>query len=215
MNKRLKKVYRIYYQLHTNVWGDLHEYSKINKEKFTSSRPKLISLNIENSKASKIQSLNKYNSIQQVKKYYLNVSKKYIDQVVNNKNYFIKKYNNIINTIEMRLDSVLYRVNWCRTMRDAHQMINHGYFTINGIACNKSNLLLQRGDIVKVNSQYVNHIKDIVNSKMDSNRLNINAPEYIEVNYNTLELILLYYPENYQIPYATLSNTETFSDFLC
>lgn len=215
MNKRLKKVYRIYYQLHTNVWGDMPEYAKIKKNKFISSRPKLMSLNIENSKASKIQNLNKYNSIQQIKKYYLNTSKKYIDRVINNKNYYIKRYNNIINTLEMRLDTVLYRSNWCRTMRDSRQMINHGYFTINGIINNNSNQLLKRGDIIKVRPQYFNYISNIINYKIDSSKLNINIPEYLEVNYNTLELLVLYYPENYQIPYPTMNNTETFSDFLC
>lgn len=215
MNKRLKKVYRIYYQLHTNVWGDLPGYSKIKKDRFIFSRPKLMSLNIESSKASKIQNLNKYNSIQQIKKYYLNTSKKYIDRVINNKNYFIKKYSNIINTLEMRLDTVLYRANWCRTMRDARQMINHGYFSVNGLIHNKSNALLKKGDVVKVNTQYTNYIHNIINYKMDSTRLNINVPEYLEVNYNTLELIVLYYPENYQIPYPAINNTETFSDFLC
>jgi len=215
MNKRLKKIFRIYYQLNGNVWANFHQYKKAKVKRSTSSRSKLASLNIINNKAYRTQDLNKYSSLQQIKKYYLNVSKKFITKIVNKKNIFILRYNSLLNAIESRLDVIVYRTNWCRTMLEARQMINHGMFLINGKSTNMSNLIIKKGDLISVNKEYIDHVNKIINNRIDQSQINVNVPDYIEVNYSTLECTLLYYPEPYQIPYPTISKTSSLSDFLC
>jgi small subunit ribosomal protein S4 len=39
---------------------------------------------------------------------------------------------NMVKLLELRLDNVVYRLGWARTRRQARQMVNHGFFFVNG-----------------------------------------------------------------------------------
>lgn len=215
MNKRLKRIYRIYHQLDSNIWGNIEQYKKLSNKDKVSTRHKLSRISIINGQAQKLSINSKYEVMRQIKKYYLNVSKRFMDKVINNKDYYIKKYSNILNILESRLDTILYRSNWASSLSEARQITNHGYICINGKNVFQSNILITVGDIVSVDRDYIRYLQDKMIDKIEANRFSINVPEYIEVNYTTMEAILVYYPESHEIPIANISNINEIYNYIC
>jgi small subunit ribosomal protein S4 len=59
----------------------------------------------------------------------------------------------LLSIMERRLDNVVHRLGWATSRAAARQMVTHGHFTLNGIACNIPSLLLKPGDTVAVKSR--------------------------------------------------------------
>lgn len=57
---------------------------------------------------------------------------------------------NLLVTLESRLDNVVFRLGFARTIRAARQMVNHGHITMNGKRCDIPSAQLRQGDIVGV-----------------------------------------------------------------
>ena len=51
---------------------------------------------------------------------------------------------------ERRLDTVVYRLGFAITRRQARQLVNHGHFTVNGSRVNIPSYLIKAGDVVAV-----------------------------------------------------------------
>ena len=59
----------------------------------------------------------------------------------------------LLSIMERRLDNVVHRLGWATSRAAARQMVSHGHFTLNGIACNIPSLLLKPGDTVAVKNR--------------------------------------------------------------
>jgi len=59
----------------------------------------------------------------------------------------------LLSIMERRLDNVVHRLGWAPSRAAARQMVSHGHFTLNGIACNIPSLLLKPGDTVAVKAR--------------------------------------------------------------
>ncbi len=57
---------------------------------------------------------------------------------------------NLLTTIERRLDNVVYRLGFAMTRREARQAVTHGHFTVNGKRVNIPSYLVSVGDVIEV-----------------------------------------------------------------
>ena len=61
-----------------------------------------------------------------------------------------KTGDNLLITVERRLDNVAYRLGFAMTRRQARQLVNHGHFTVNGKKVNIPSYLVKAGDVIEV-----------------------------------------------------------------
>ena len=57
---------------------------------------------------------------------------------------------NLMIMLESRLDNVVFRAGFARTRREARQMVDHKFFTVNGKKINIPSYLLKAGDVIEV-----------------------------------------------------------------
>ena len=57
---------------------------------------------------------------------------------------------NLLTTIERRLDNVVFRLGFAMTRREARQAVNHGHFTVNGKRVDIPSYLVSPGDVIEV-----------------------------------------------------------------
>ena len=65
----------------------------------------------------------------------------------------------LLTTLERRLDSVVFRMGFAMTRREARQLVNHGHFTVNGKVCNIPSYLIKAGDVVEVRERSRSSVK--------------------------------------------------------
>lgn len=70
---------------------------------------------------------------------------------------------NLLQTLETRLDNVVYRMGYAENRAQARQLVNHGHFTINGRRADIPSMLVKPGDTVAVkeNSKKITHFKEL------------------------------------------------------
>ena len=61
-----------------------------------------------------------------------------------------KTGDNLLITVERRLDNVVYRMGFAMTRRQARQLVSHAHFTVNGKKVNIPSYLVKAGDVVEV-----------------------------------------------------------------
>ena len=86
--------------------------------------------------------------------------------------------------LEMRLDNVVYRLGWGKSIKHARQLVNHGHFTVNGKKLNIPSYIVKVGDTVDVSekgkkSVRFKEILDITGSKV--------VPKWLEVDQENLK----------------------------
>ncbi|MBQ6986005.1 MAG: 30S ribosomal protein S4 [Oscillibacter sp.] len=57
---------------------------------------------------------------------------------------------NLLITVERRLDNVVYRMGFAMTRRQARQLVTHAHFTVNGRKVNIPSYLVKAGDVIEV-----------------------------------------------------------------
>lgn len=57
---------------------------------------------------------------------------------------------NLLQVLESRLDSVVFKAGFAPTRRAARQLVTHGHILLNGHKCNIPSRLLQPGDVISV-----------------------------------------------------------------
>jgi small subunit ribosomal protein S4 len=57
---------------------------------------------------------------------------------------------NLLQTLELRMDNVVYRMGLAESRSQARQLVNHGHFNVNGIRTNIPSMLLKPGDEIMV-----------------------------------------------------------------
>ena len=60
---------------------------------------------------------------------------------------------NMLQLLELRLDSVVYRLGLAKTRRMARQVVNHGHILVNGRKVNIPSYSVKQGDVITVRSQ--------------------------------------------------------------
>lgn len=62
---------------------------------------------------------------------------------------------NLLQTLELRVDNVVYRMGLAESRSQARQLVNHGHFKVNNVPSDIPSMLLRPGDIVEVRERSV------------------------------------------------------------
>ncbi len=116
---------------------------------------------------------------------------------------------NLLKLLELRLDNIVYRLGFAETRAQARQLVNHGFFEVNGKKVDIPSYSCKPGDTVKVRatkqpSKYMQDIAeklksattqewlDLQGKEMTGKVLSTPTPEQIENQINT-QLIVEHY----------------------
>ena len=85
---------------------------------------------------------------------------------------------NLMVMLERRLDSVVFRMGFARTRREARQIVDHKHVLVNGKQINIPSYLIKAGDVIEIREKSVSmqRFKDI--AEVTNGRL---VPEWIDV----------------------------------
>ncbi len=100
---------------------------------------------------------------------------------------------NLLNLLERRLDSVVYRLKMATSCSQARQMVVHGHVLVNGIRVTKPSYLVSIGDVIGLHASVLNKaqfLETVVDKRMN---IAIKVPEWLElVKQNRTGKILRY-----------------------
>ena len=117
---------------------------------------------------------------------------------------------NLMVMLERRLDSVVFRMGFARTRREARQVVGHKHFLVNGKSVNIPSYLIKAGDVIEVRekSKSLQRYKDIL--EVTSGRL---FPEWLEVDQEVMKGTIKYLPtrEMIDVPVNEMLIVELYS----
>ena len=91
---------------------------------------------------------------------------------------------NLMVLLESRLDSVIFRMGFARTRREARQIVDHKHVLVNGKQVNIPSYLIKAGDVIEIKESKKNttRYKEI----MEATAGNL-IPEWLDVNSENLQ----------------------------
>ena len=91
---------------------------------------------------------------------------------------------NLMVMLESRLDSVVFRMGFARTRREARQVVDHKHVMVNGKVVNIPSYLVSAGDVIEITEKAkpLQRYKDIV--EVTGGRL---VPEWMDVDIDSLK----------------------------
>ncbi len=117
---------------------------------------------------------------------------------------------NLMVMLESRLDSVVFRMGFARTRREARQVVGHQHFLVNGKPVQIPSYLVKAGDVIEVRekSRSLQRYKDIL--EVTGGRL---VPEWLEVDQEAMKGTVKYLPtrEMIDVPVNEMLIVELYS----
>ena len=103
---------------------------------------------------------------------------------------------NLMILLESRLDSIVFRMGFARTRREARQIVGHKHVLVNGKCINVPSYLIKAGDVIEIRekSKSLQRYKDIV--EVTGGRL---IPEWLDVAIEALKGTVKALPTREQI----------------
>ena len=103
---------------------------------------------------------------------------------------------NLMITLELRLDNVIFRLGFARTRKEARQIVDHKFILVNGKQVNIPSYLVKAGDVIEIKEKNKNiqRMKDIV--EVTGGRL---VPDWLEVDAEKLQGTVKELPSREQI----------------
>ena len=91
---------------------------------------------------------------------------------------------NLMTILESRLDNVVFRLGLARTRKEARQIVDHKFVTVNGKVVNIPSYLVKAGDVIEIKESKKNtqRMKDIV--EVAGGRI---VPEWLDVDAEKLQ----------------------------
>jgi ribosomal protein S4 len=151
--------------------------------------------------------LHKYISLLKLRRFYGNIGKKK----------FKKNFNTLISTpniasrsfayfLESRLDVVLFRANFFKSIFSARQYINHKKVYVNGILVDKPGYSLRIDDIISI--QKPEYFYESLKKRLIDDKVLCNYPSYLYVNYRLGSVKFLRLPLVKEVPFPFFINLE-------
>ena len=109
---------------------------------------------------------------------------------------------NLLQLLESRFDSVVFRLGFAPTIPAARQLVNHGHFTVNGNKVNIPSYALSTGDVISPREKSRNH--PVIQETLGQPSLSL--PEYLDLDENKLEGAVKRMPEREDIPVEVQEN---------
>ena len=117
---------------------------------------------------------------------------------------------NLMVLLERRLDSVIFRMGFARTRREARQIVGHKHILVNGKRVNIPSYLINVGDTIEIRekSRELQRYKDIV--EVTAGRL---VPEWMDVDLDALKGTIKALPtrEMIDVPVDEMAIVELYS----
>ncbi len=191
MSKRKASKYKIDRRLGVNLWG--RPKSPFNKRPYGPGqhgqrRKKISDYGLQLAAKQKLKGY--YGSIgeKQFRKYYEEATRRKGDTS-----------ENLIELLERRLATVVYRAKFVPTVFAARQFVNHGHVLVNGKRVNVPSYKVQDGDVVQVDPKKKD-MQLVFEGQESSER---DLPDYIEVDNNELKATFQRGPKLADVPYPT------------
>ena len=91
---------------------------------------------------------------------------------------------NLMTILESRLDNVIFRLGFARTRKEARQIVDHKFVTVNGKKVNIPSYVVKAGDVIEIDEKHKNsqRMKDVV--EVAGGRL---VPEWLDVDTEKLQ----------------------------
>lgn len=102
----------------------------------------------------------------------------------------------LLKQLECRLDNLVYRIGFGRSIRQARQFVNHGHILVNGKPVDIPSYSVKQGDVVTVREQSRNIDKIMANIADCAGK----GVAYIERDFVNFSGKLLYVPTREEIP---------------
>ena len=103
---------------------------------------------------------------------------------------------NLMTILESRLDNVVFRLGFARTRKEARQVVDHKFVTVNGKVVNIPSYLVKAGDVIEIkeSKKGIQRMKDIV--EVAGGRI---VPEWLDVDAEKLQGTVKELPSREQI----------------
>ena len=189
MSKRKTQKYKIDRRLGVNLWG--RPKSPVNKRPYgpgqhgqKRKKPSDFGLQLQ--------------AKQKMKGYYGSIGEKqfhkYYQEAVRRKG---DTGENLIELLERRLSTIVYRAKFVPTVFAARQFVNHGHVLVNGKRVNVPSYTVQDGDEIRVDPRKKD--MDLVLQGIESAERD--TPDYIEVDHNQLKATFMRAPKLADVPF--------------
>jgi len=190
MTKRVEAKYKINRRLGVNLWG--RAKSPVNKKAYGPGQ------HGQRRKSKPTDYGVQLMAKQKLKGYYGNIGEKqfrrYYQEAMRRKG---DSSENLIELLERRLDTVVYRMKFAITPFAARQFVNHGHVLVNGKRVNIPSYLLRDGDQVEVKEKS-KQLAVVLDAVQSTER---DVPEYIEVDHRAMRGRFLRAPKLSDVPY--------------
>lgn len=123
-----------------------------------------------------------------LKKQYLKTHINRIKKKVHHKLKFQDYRKNTLKFFESRLDTVLYRSKFSHSIKNARQLILHGHIIVNGMVVKSSSYVLKQNDSIEVAKNAKS--RTLVRNNIDRSNFWPIPPSYLQINYNTFQIIM-------------------------
>jgi small subunit ribosomal protein S4 len=104
---------------------------------------------------------------------------------------------NLIELLERRLDTIVYRMKFVPTPFAARQLINHGHVLVNGKRLNIGSAKLRDGDTVELR-QKAKEMALVLEATQSSER---DVPDYLEIDHESMKGRFIRAPKIADVPY--------------
>jgi small subunit ribosomal protein S4 len=189
VTKRLESKYKINRRLGVNLWG--RSKSPLSKRDYG---PGQHGQRRKKPSDFGVQLMAK----QKLKGYYGNISekqfRKYYEEAVRRKG---DTSENLIELLERRLDTVIYRLKFAVTPFAARQFVSHGHLLVNGKRVNIASYLVGNDDVIEVRDKS-KQLAVALDAAQSGER---DVPEYLEVDHRAMKGRYLRAPKLADVPF--------------
>lgn len=103
----------------------------------------------------------------------------------------------LLQTLERRLDNVVYRAGFVQSLREARQLLRHGHLVVNGRKVDLPSFLVREGDVVEIREKSRENVR--VKDAMENIGSKI-IPSWLEVETNNYRAKIISLPTREEIP---------------
>ena len=202
MSKRRSQKYKIDRRMGENIWG--RPKSPVNKREYGPGqhgqrrRSKLSDFGVQ------------LRAKQKLKGYYGNISEKQFRRIYAQASRMRGDTSeNLINILESRLDSIVYRAKFVPTVFAARQFVNHGHVKVNGKRVNIGSYRCKVGDVVEIRDK--SKQLAIVMEAVDLAERDV--PDYIDADHSKMKATFVRVPAFADVPYPVIMEPNLVVEF--
>jgi small subunit ribosomal protein S4 len=189
MSKRTESKYKINRRLGVNLWG--RAKSPLNRREYGPGQH-----GQRRKKPSDYGT--QLSAKQKLKGYYANIGERQFrrlyEEAVRRKG---DTGENLVELLERRLDTIVYRMKFAPTPFAARQLINHGHVLVNGKRLNIGSAKLRDGDTIELR-QKAKEMALVLEATQSSER---DVPDYLEIDHERMKGRFIRAPKLADVPY--------------